>query len=116
MVGPPPGSMPKAVPTAPSTLRPFLLWKARTAAREATAPPAPFPFPVMHVDTGHNFPEVIEFRDRRVNELGVELRELPPGHTHVDMMRQVVADVVRHHDERRQPRLLHGVTREPSVV
>jgi sulfate adenylyltransferase subunit 2 len=31
------------------------------------------PFPVMHVDTGHNFPEVIEFRDRRVRELGVEL-------------------------------------------
>src|SRR6058998_1326463 len=28
--------------------------------------PAPLPFPVMHVDTGHNFPEVIEFRDRRV--------------------------------------------------
>ena len=32
--------------------------------------PAPFPFPLMHVDTGHNFPEVIEFRDRRVAELG----------------------------------------------
>jgi sulfate adenylyltransferase subunit 2 len=31
--------------------------------------PAPFPFPLMHVDTGHNFPEVIEFRDRRVGEL-----------------------------------------------
>ena len=30
--------------------------------------PAPFPFPVMHVDTGHNFPEAIEFRDRRVAE------------------------------------------------
>jgi sulfate adenylyltransferase subunit 2 len=28
--------------------------------------PAPLPFPVMHVDTGHNFPEAIEFRDRRV--------------------------------------------------
>jgi sulfate adenylyltransferase subunit 2 len=35
--------------------------------------PASIPFPVMHVDTGHNFPEVIEFRDRRVDELGVEL-------------------------------------------
>ena len=35
--------------------------------------PASIPFPVMHVDTGHNFPEVIEFRDRRVAELGVEL-------------------------------------------
>ncbi len=35
--------------------------------------PARFPFPVMHVDTGHNFPEVIEFRDRRVRELGERL-------------------------------------------
>ncbi|KUP97565.1 sulfate adenylyltransferase subunit CysD [Thermobifida cellulosilytica] len=35
--------------------------------------PAPIPFPVMHVDTGHNFPEVIEFRDKRVAELGVRL-------------------------------------------
>jgi sulfate adenylyltransferase subunit 2 len=35
--------------------------------------PAPFPFPLMHVDTGHNFPEVLEFRDRRVAELGERL-------------------------------------------
>ncbi|HLT69781.1 MAG TPA: phosphoadenosine phosphosulfate reductase family protein, partial [Acidimicrobiales bacterium] len=35
--------------------------------------PAKVPFPVMHVDTGHNFPEVIEFRDRRVAELGARL-------------------------------------------
>jgi sulfate adenylyltransferase subunit 2 len=35
--------------------------------------PAPFPFPLMHVDTGHNFSEVIEFRDRRVAELGERL-------------------------------------------
>jgi sulfate adenylyltransferase subunit 2 len=35
--------------------------------------PGPFPFPLMHVDTGHNFPEVIEFRDRRVVELGERL-------------------------------------------
>jgi sulfate adenylyltransferase subunit 2 len=35
--------------------------------------PATIPFPVMHVDTGHNFPEVIDFRDRRVAELEVEL-------------------------------------------
>ena len=32
--------------------------------------PAKFPFPIMHVDTGHNFPEVVEYRDRRVAELG----------------------------------------------
>jgi sulfate adenylyltransferase subunit 2 len=35
--------------------------------------PAPLPFPVMHVDTGHNLPEVIEFRDRTVGRLGVRL-------------------------------------------
>jgi sulfate adenylyltransferase subunit 2 len=35
--------------------------------------PARFPFPLMHVDTGDNFPEVIEFRDRRVAELGERL-------------------------------------------
>jgi sulfate adenylyltransferase subunit 2 len=35
--------------------------------------PARFPFPIMHVDTGHNFPEVIEFRDRLVDELGERL-------------------------------------------
>ncbi|GAB3908432.1 sulfate adenylyltransferase subunit CysD [Microbispora bryophytorum] len=35
--------------------------------------PAPIPFPLMHVDTGHNFSEVIEFRDRRVAELGARL-------------------------------------------
>src|SRR5690606_32947576 len=35
--------------------------------------PARFPFPIMHVDTGHNCPEAIEFRDRRVKELGERL-------------------------------------------
>ncbi len=35
--------------------------------------PAKLPFPVMHVDTGHNFPEVIEFRDRIVAEYGCRL-------------------------------------------
>jgi sulfate adenylyltransferase subunit 2 len=35
--------------------------------------PGRFPFPIMHVDTGHNFPEVIEFRDRRIAELGERL-------------------------------------------
>ncbi|WP_329086080.1 MULTISPECIES: sulfate adenylyltransferase subunit CysD [unclassified Streptosporangium] len=35
--------------------------------------PAPIPFPLMHVDTGHNFAEVIEFRDRRAAELGARL-------------------------------------------
>jgi sulfate adenylyltransferase subunit 2 len=35
--------------------------------------PCKIPFPVVHIDTGHNFDEVIEFRDRRVAELGVRL-------------------------------------------
>jgi sulfate adenylyltransferase subunit 2 len=35
--------------------------------------PGRLPFPVMHVDTGHNFPEVLEFRDRRVAELDARL-------------------------------------------
>ena len=35
--------------------------------------PAKVPFPVLHVDTGHNFPEVIKFRDKRTSELGVRL-------------------------------------------
>ncbi|MFI2663030.1 sulfate adenylyltransferase subunit CysD, partial [Micromonospora carbonacea] len=41
-------------------------------AQKAFAP-ASVPFPVMHVDTGHNFPEVLEYRDRRVAELGLQL-------------------------------------------
>jgi sulfate adenylyltransferase subunit 2 len=35
--------------------------------------PARLPFPVMHVDTGHNFPEVLEFRDQRLEEVGARL-------------------------------------------
>lgn len=35
--------------------------------------PAPVPFPVMHVDTGHNFAEVLAYRDRRVSQLGLNL-------------------------------------------
>jgi len=35
--------------------------------------PAPLPFPVMHVDTGHNFDEVVEFRDRTVEQYGLRL-------------------------------------------
>jgi sulfate adenylyltransferase subunit 2 len=41
-------------------------------AQKAFAP-APIPFPVMHVDTGQNFAEVIDYRDRRVAETGVQL-------------------------------------------
>jgi sulfate adenylyltransferase, small subunit len=35
--------------------------------------PAPVPFPLLHVDTGHNFPEVLEFRDRTVARYGLRL-------------------------------------------
>ena len=35
--------------------------------------PGRFPFPLLHIDTGHNYPEVIEFRDRRAFELGERL-------------------------------------------
>lgn len=41
-------------------------------AQKAFAP-GPLPFPLLHVDTGHNYPEVIEFRDRRAAELNAEL-------------------------------------------
>ncbi|RKD13180.1 sulfate adenylyltransferase small subunit [Pelobium manganitolerans] len=35
--------------------------------------PGKFPFPLVHVDTGHNFPEVIEFRDRMIERIGEKL-------------------------------------------
>jgi sulfate adenylyltransferase subunit 2 len=41
-------------------------------ARKAFAP-APVPFPILHVDTGHNFPEVIAFRDKVVEQYGLRL-------------------------------------------
>jgi sulfate adenylyltransferase subunit 2 len=43
------------------------------ALAEKAFKPASIPFPVMHVDTGHNFTEVLEYRDKRVAELGVRL-------------------------------------------
>jgi sulfate adenylyltransferase subunit 2 len=43
------------------------------ALAEKAFRPANIPFPVMHVDTGHNFPEVLQYRDKRVAELGVRL-------------------------------------------
>jgi len=46
-----------------------LLWLAMKAFH-----PARLPFPVMHIDTGHNFPEVIDFRDRVIAELGADLK------------------------------------------
>ena len=43
------------------------------ALAERAFAPARIPFPVMHIDTGHNFAEVLDFRDRRVAELGIRL-------------------------------------------
>jgi sulfate adenylyltransferase subunit 2 len=59
--------------------RPVLLFSAgkdsivMLALAERAFWPARIPFPVMHVDTGHNFAEVLEFRDRRVAEVGARL-------------------------------------------
>ena len=44
-----------------------------TRLAEKAFRPGRFPFPVMHIDTGHNFPEVIEFRDRLIQQLGERL-------------------------------------------
>jgi len=57
------------------------------ALAEKAFRPAHIPFPVLHIDTGHNFPEVLDFRDRRVEQLGIRL---------------VVGDVQRSIDEGRQ--------------
>jgi sulfate adenylyltransferase subunit 2 len=43
------------------------------ALAEKAFRPANIPFPVMHIDTGHNFPEVLDFRDKRADELNVRL-------------------------------------------
>ncbi|MGZ4255600.1 MAG: sulfate adenylyltransferase subunit CysD [Solirubrobacteraceae bacterium] len=59
--------------------RPVLLFSggkdsiALLRVAEKAFAPLPLPFGVMHVDTGHNFPEVIEFRDRRLREGGHQL-------------------------------------------
>jgi sulfate adenylyltransferase subunit 2 len=74
--------------------------------------PGKFPFPVMHVDTGHNFPEVLEFRDRRVEELGERLivasveesiakgrvvEEDEPGGSRNRLQRRVLLDAIEEH-------------------
>ncbi|MGL6235808.1 MAG: sulfate adenylyltransferase subunit CysD [Segniliparus sp.] len=59
--------------------RPVLLFSAGKDSivllrlAEKAFAPNPLPFPVLHVDTGHNFPEVVEFRDRRVAQSGHKL-------------------------------------------
>lgn len=72
--------------------------------------PAPVPFPVLHVDTGHNFPEVLAFRDATVRRLGVRLvlarvqeylddgrmRERPDGTRNPLQTRPLLDAVARH--------------------
>ncbi len=50
-----------------------VLHLAQKAFKLAGAPASRLPFPILHVDTGHNFPEVIAFRDKIVTELGEQL-------------------------------------------
>jgi sulfate adenylyltransferase subunit 2 len=63
----------------PSFERPGLLFSGgkdsvvMLRVAEKAFAPARIPFPVVHIDTGHNFPEVIGFRDKRVAELGLRL-------------------------------------------
>ncbi len=65
--------------TAAQCARPVLLFSGGKDSvvllrlAEKAFRPARFPFPIMHVDTGHNFPEAIDFRDRKVEALGERL-------------------------------------------
>ena len=82
--------------------------------------PAPVPFPVLHVDTGHNFPEVLAFRDETVERLGAAARGRPRAGLH---RRRPAAGARRRHpqpaadraaarrDRRRPPR--RGLRRRP---
>ena len=60
---------------------------ATNAATDSHAFSGKLPFPLLHVDTGHNFPEVIEFRDQRVAEMG---ERLVVGHLEDSMKRGTV--------------------------
>lgn len=84
--------------------------------------PGRIPFPVVHVDTGHNFPEVLEFRDKRIAELDVELvvasvQELidtgqiteRPGHSRNRLQTAALRDVIQRH---RFDALLGGARRD----
>ncbi len=73
--------------------------------------PLPLPFPVLHVDTGHNFPEVIELRDRRLLEAGQQLivasvqesidtgrvKEDTPGGSRNRLQTVTLLDALEHH-------------------
>jgi sulfate adenylyltransferase subunit 2 len=76
-------------------------------ARKAFAP-APVPFPIMHIDTGHNFPEVIEFRDRTVAELGLRL-EVASVQEQIDAGRIKVAHPLESRNRHQTVALLEGI-------
>ncbi len=76
-------------------------------ARKAFAP-APVPFPIMHVDTGHNFPEVIEFRDRVVAEYGLRL-EVASVQDRIDSGRIQVGHELESRNRHQTVALLEGI-------
>jgi sulfate adenylyltransferase subunit 2 len=81
------------------------------ALAEKAFRPLPLPFPILHVDTGHNFPEVIEFRDRRARDGGLDLivasvqesidagrvREEPGGPSRNRLQTVTLLDALEHH-------------------
>ena len=69
------------------------------------------PFPLLHVDTGHNFPEVIEFRDRRIAEIG---ERLVVGHLDDSIARGTVrlADPLESRNGHQSVALLEAIERE----
>jgi sulfate adenylyltransferase subunit 2 len=81
----------------------LMLHLARKAFR-----PAPVPFPIMHVDTGHNFPEVIEFRDRTVAELGLRL-EVASVQERIDSGRIKVDHPLESRNRHQTVALLEGI-------
>ena len=76
-------------------------------ARKAFAP-APVPFPIMHVDTGHNFPEVIDFRDRVVAEYGLRL-EVSSVQDRIDSGRIQVGHELESRNRHQTVALLEGI-------
>src|ERR1700755_298982 len=76
--------------------------------------PARIPFPVMHVDTGHNFPEVIDSRDRRVAELGIRL-VVASVQESIDKGRVVEETGRRASRNRLQTTTLRDAIEEPSL-
>jgi sulfate adenylyltransferase subunit 2 len=76
-------------------------------ARRAFAP-APIPFPIMHVDTGHNFPEVLEFRDRVAEELGLRL-EVSSVEEMIDQGRVKVSHPLESRNRHQTVALLDGI-------